>query len=83
MIYGDDNSILAEGPVLPEGAPWRCPYCGESYRFLTHPSCLAKAIRERDEAQAAAKELKQLLWPGGAPAWDKKYSWMKESDATG
>jgi len=43
-----------EAPVLPEGAPWRCPMCGESYQFVNHPECMQKALRERDEARHLA-----------------------------
>lgn len=34
---------------------WRCPMCGDSYQFTTHPCCLRKALKERNEARA-------LLW---------------------
>jgi hypothetical protein len=47
--------------VLPAGTPWRCPYCGESYQFQTHPACLQKALRERDEARGWARRYRVVV----------------------
>ena len=57
-----------EPPVLPEGAPWRCPYCGESYQFQTHPGCLKKALEERDAARAVAIEVAETLQYDAPPS---------------
>ncbi len=94
MIYGDDNDMLVEGPLLPEGEPRRCPYCGESYQFRAHPGCLKKALAERDAARTVAR-LAVVAWrarqdslslPGCGhdepeiQALYEEHSWLKESD---
>lgn len=78
-----------ESPVLPEGAPWRCPYCGESYQFQTHPDCLKKALQERDEAREAARAILADRCKGQPPRvaeqvrrfYEKQRDWLSVEDA--
>jgi hypothetical protein len=81
LSTADDNDMLAEGPLLPEGAPYRCPFCGESYQFTTHPHCLKKALLERNEARAVARRLYHLgTWSRVQHVFHEEYPWLKESD---
>lgn len=46
--------VKAEASSGPEDL-WRCPMCGDSYQFSSHPFCMRKALRERDRALAEAE----------------------------
>jgi ABC-type ATPase with predicted acetyltransferase domain len=50
-----------EDVLAGEADPWRCDYCGESYRFQTHPACLKKALAQRDAALVDLKGALQRL----------------------